>query len=67
MVDPFNSPMSPLTHLPASCSWWNSTPAIPFGNIQSSLIQPTCHPKGVCCSGTRSCPHTPSTLCANAL
>ncbi|SAM07005.1 hypothetical protein [Absidia glauca] len=21
-------------------------PAIPFGNIQSSLIQPICHPKG---------------------
>jgi hypothetical protein len=23
-----------------------STPAIPFGNIQSSLIQPACHSKG---------------------
>jgi hypothetical protein len=27
------------------CSWWNSAPAIPFGNIQSSLIQPICHSK----------------------
>ncbi|SAL95266.1 hypothetical protein [Absidia glauca] len=24
-------------------------PAIPFGNIESSLIQPICHPKGICC------------------
>ncbi|SAL97237.1 hypothetical protein [Absidia glauca] len=24
-------------------------PAIPFGNIQSSLIQPICHSKGICC------------------
>jgi hypothetical protein len=28
------------------CSWWNSTPVIPFGNIESFLIQPTCHSKG---------------------
>ncbi|SAM08761.1 hypothetical protein [Absidia glauca] len=21
-----------------NCSWWNSAPTIPFGNIQSSLI-----------------------------
>jgi hypothetical protein len=28
------------------CSWWNSVPAIPFDNIQSSLAQPTCHSKG---------------------
>jgi hypothetical protein len=28
------------------CPWWNSTPAIPFGNIQFSLIQPICHSKG---------------------
>jgi hypothetical protein len=27
----------------AQCSWWNSTSAIPFGNIQSFLIQPTFH------------------------
>ncbi|SAM07184.1 hypothetical protein [Absidia glauca] len=25
------------------------TPAIPFGNIQSSLIQPPCQSKGICC------------------
>ncbi|SAL96627.1 hypothetical protein [Absidia glauca] len=24
-------------------------PAIPFGNIQSSLIQPICDSKGICC------------------
>ncbi|SAM04561.1 hypothetical protein [Absidia glauca] len=31
------------------CSRWNPTPAIPIGNIQSSLIQSTCRSKGICC------------------
>jgi hypothetical protein len=44
-----------------------SWPAISFGNIQSSLIRPTCHIKGKLAnwsSGTGSCLHTPPTPCA---